>query len=224
MAPIVIASTTSSDEINNEIVVEKRRVDRHSADDGELVAEERDYDKRDDDDRQSGLFEEEKKAAMERIQTSYAYAPTLSLMQSCSPVSSCGGLEDVHVTPVANSSGEKSTLFDDFAIDAVDVLNQIDSDEALARQLQDEENKKQPKPKTRVVPSVADSILGEPFPWEVRSNYSKVTGGSVSGGLFSISDSFKKWGDEISAAASEFFGEDVALQVRSSSSRGRNAI
>mmetsp|Transcript_24685 Transcript_24685/g.59527 ORF Transcript_24685/g.59527 Transcript_24685/m.59527 type:complete len:283 (-) Transcript_24685:120-968(-) len=146
----------------------------------------------------------------------------LSLMQSFSPSSttSLGGLVDA-------DSGTQA--FDDFA---VDIMSQIDADEALAWLLQEEENKKKKltlkaKPKPRVRPTFVDSLLGEPLTWEVKSgNYARVSNDSGSGGDFSVSsgisimtNSFRRWGSDISAAATDFFGEDVGMQIRSSSSR-----
>lgn len=169
----------------------------------------------------------------------------LSLMQSFSPSpSSCssggGGLEDVDIS---------STQLFDVDEFAVSILSQIDADEELARQLQDEENKKKqqqtPKPKAKVRPSMVESFLGEPFPMEIKSNYTKVSDGSsgssggdfsdsVSGSISMLTTSFKKWGSGITSAATDFFGEDIGLQkggaVRIPTSRGgsrnqyRNAV
>lgn len=151
-----------------------------------------------------------------------ASVPRLSLMQSSSPSSatSLGGLADAE-------SGAHA--FDDFA---VGIMSQIDADEALARLLQEEENKKKltlkPKPKPRVRPTFVDSLLGEPLAWEIKSgNYAKVSNdsrsggdfsGSVSSGISMMTNSFRRWGSDISAAATDFFGEDVGMQARSSSS------
>mmetsp|Transcript_10931 Transcript_10931/g.19958 ORF Transcript_10931/g.19958 Transcript_10931/m.19958 type:complete len:262 (-) Transcript_10931:147-932(-) len=190
--------------------------------------------------RQSNLFVDENKVngsedPFPSIRTSYPPSPCafkpqgLSLMHSFSPTSS---LEDVDINDISMQP------FDDFAI----LLSQINADEELARQLQDEENKKnrQPKPKAKVnvVPSFADSLFGEPSPGELRSQYTKVTNSSssgsdfpdsVSGGISMLTSSFKKWGNGITAAATDFFGEDIDMQVRhlsanSARSQYRNAV
>mmetsp|Transcript_32866 Transcript_32866/g.69153 ORF Transcript_32866/g.69153 Transcript_32866/m.69153 type:complete len:264 (-) Transcript_32866:105-896(-) len=177
--------------------------------------------------RQSNLFADEKKVnelyhvVVEPL-PQCTTVPELSLMQSFSPTSasSGGALEDVDIS---------MQPFDDFAIG---IMSQIDADEELARQLQDEEDKKKqqqskPKANAKVVPSLFESFLGEPFPMEVRSNYTRVSdssssgtdvSGSVSGSISMLTTSFKKWGNNISTAATDFFGEDIGFQVRSSSS------
>jgi len=136
--------------------------------------------------------------------------PPLSLMQSFSPTQSIiSGLEDVDMSPYHNTTQQQP--FDDFAIN---ILHQYNADEELARQLQEEENKKthpiSQKPKTRVLPSIADSFLGPPNPMEVRSQYKRVASGSSSS---SSSDyclsSLSKW---ITSSATQFFGEDIAMQ------------
>ena len=157
--------------------------------------------------------------------------PPLSLMQSFSPTQSIiSGLEDVDMSPYHSSTQQQP--FDDFAIN---ILHQYNADEELARQLQEEENKKthpiSQKPKTRVLPSTVDSLFGPPNPMEVRSQYKRVASGSSSssGSDYCLS-SFSKW---ITSSATQFFGEDIGMQsgksqVRrslSSQSEGyRNAI
>lgn len=133
---------------------------------------------------------------------------------------------------------------------ATGILSQIDADEELARHLQEEENKfkwKTPKKaKPRVVKSFADSLFGEPLPSELKASYSRVpkaqapnasnnntanSGGgaavptdSLSEGLSMLTKSFKMWGKDMTAAATDFFGEDVGMQVRySHSTRSKNS-
>lgn len=157
----------------------------------------------------------------------------LSLMASSPPSpDSAASLENVDI-------GGALPLADDFA---VNILRQIDRDEDLARQLQEEENKfKWKKPtgsKPRPVASIADSLFGEPLAWEVTSSYTRVKKDvavsgcensdlGVSRGLSMFTKSFKKWGSGLTAAATEFFGEDVQMQRRSSKNSDgqyRNAV
>ncbi|KAL9181025.1 hypothetical protein ACHAXT_009830 [Thalassiosira profunda] len=152
--------------------------------------------------------------------------PPLSLMPSSSPTSSAAtpsslaGLEDVNITPasLAGLEGAAAPRFDESRW----LQRQVDADEALARQLQEEEDKKRPKQKAKVnvVPSFVDSILGEPLPSEVKSSYTKVQrGGSSADALAgSISSSISSAFGRLSTAATDFFGEDVEMQVRRSSS------
>ena len=143
--------------------------------------------------RQSNLYSDEDKLPSIKTTTSFLETnelpspqcdlapsnPPLSLMQSFSPTQSIiSGLEDVDMSPYHNTQQQP---FDDFAIN---ILHQYNADEELARQLQEEENKKthpiSRKPKTRVLPSIADSFLGPPNPMEVRSQYKRVASGSSS--------------------------------------------
>ena len=190
---------------------------------------------------QSNLFEDENDNTLPlpSIQTSYlgneqrhepspqyydsASAP-LSLMQSFSPTQQItGGLEDININS-PNSSQRQ--IDDNYALNMLidEELarklqdDQYTSDAALARQLQEEEDKKAPKPKTKVLPSVADSFLGPPNPMEVKSQYKRVNKGQSSS--YSLSG-ISNW---ITSAATDFFGEDVNMQghTRSSSSaRGK---
>ena len=156
-----------------------------------------------------------------------SYDRPLSLMQSYSPTQSIvggGGLEDVDVD-------RPSSQFDDFA---VSILNQYNADEELARQLQEEENKKKQtfktKPKIRVVPSglgsTVDSLFSTPNPLELRSRsqYARVNTGSSrsSGDDDSCISSFTNW---ITSAAVDFFGEAesqrLQMQKKSSTARGK---
>jgi hypothetical protein len=138
----------------------------------------------------------------------------LSLMKSFSPTQSIiSGLEDVDMSPYHDTQQQP---FDDFAIN---ILHQYNADEELARQLQEEENKKthpiSQKPKTRVLPSIADSLLGPPNPMEVRSQYRRVVSGSSSSSDYCLS-SFSKW---ITSSATQFFGEDIGMQSGNSQVR-----
>jgi len=174
--------------------------------------------------RQSNLYSDEDKLPSIKTTTSFLETnnelpspqcdlapsnPPLSLMQSFSPTQSIiSGLEDVDMSPYHNIQQQP---FDDFAIN---ILHQYNADEELARQLQEEENKKthpiSQKPKTRVLPSIADSFLGPPNPMEVRSQYKRVASGSSSssGSDYCLS-SFSKW---ITSSATQFFGEDIGMQ------------
>jgi len=194
---------------------------------------------------QSNLFEDEKndstRIKLPSIQTSYlgnehrhepspqyydsASAP-LSLMQSFSPTQQItGGLEDININSPNSSQPQND---DNYALNMLNQYNvdeelarklqddQYTSDAALARQLQEEEDKKAPK--TKVLPSVADSFLGPPNPMEVKSQYKRVNKGQSSS--YSLSG-ISNW---ITSAATDFFGEDVNMQghTRSSSSaRGK---
>mmetsp|Transcript_36773 Transcript_36773/g.77159 ORF Transcript_36773/g.77159 Transcript_36773/m.77159 type:complete len:344 (+) Transcript_36773:99-1130(+) len=130
---------------------------------------------------------------------------------------------------------------------ATGILSQIDADEELARQLQEEEKKfkwKTPKKaKPRVVKSFADSWFGEPLPSELKASYSRVQKAphasnyntnagvgttvptdSLSEGLSMLTKSFKMWGKDLTTAATDFFGEDVGMQVkRSHSTRSKKS-
>ncbi|KAL7533969.1 hypothetical protein ACHAWF_004679 [Thalassiosira exigua] len=149
--------------------------------------------------------------------------PPLSLMPSFSPSSSLGGLGDAN---------DGFPAFDETKW----IQSQIDADEELARQLQEEENERKRVPtgarktKFRAAASSYNSIFGEPTTWEARSNYSK---SSIEEGITSsismMATSFKKWGSGMTAAAVDFFGEDVTMQTRShkskeSDSNFRNAV
>lgn len=191
---------------------------------------------------QSNLFSDEVKASSLCGQTSsylaskeddlepQSYDRPLSLMQSYSPTQSIvggGGLDDVDV-----DVDRPSSQFDDFA---VSILNQYNADEELARQLQEEENKKKQtfktKPKIRVVPSglgsTIDSLFSTPNPLELRSRsqYARVNTGSSrsSGDDDSCISSFTNW---ITSAAVDFFGEAetqrLQMQKKSSTARGKN--
>lgn len=192
----------------------------------------------------SNLFEDEKndstRIKLPSIQTSYlgnehnrpvpspqyydsASAP-LSLMQSFSPTQQItGGLEDININSPNSSQPQ---IDDNYALNMLidEELarklqdDQYTSDAALARQLQEEEDKKASKPKTKVLSSVADSFLGPPNPMEVKSQYKRVNKGQSSS--YSLSG-ISNW---ITSAATDFFGEDVSMQghTRSSSSaRGK---
>ena len=174
--------------------------------------------------RQSNLYSDEDKLPSIKTTTSFLETnnelpspqcdlapsnPPLSLMQSFSPTQSIiSGLEEIDMSPYHNTQQQP---FDDFAIN---ILHQYNADEELARQLQEEENKKthpiSQKPKTRVLPSIADSFLGPPNPMEVRSQYKRVASGSSSssGSDYCLS-SFSKW---ITSSATQFFGEDIGMQ------------
>ena len=182
---------------------------------------------------QSNLFSDEVKASSlcgnEDDLEPQSYDRPLSLMQSYSPTQSIvggGGLDDVHV-----DVDRPSSQFDDFA---VSILNQYNADEELARQLQEEENKKKQtfktKPKIRVVPSglgsTVDSLFSTPNPLELRSRsqYARVNTGSSrsSGDDDSCISSFTNW---ITSAAVDFFGEAesqrLQMQKKSSTARGK---
>ena len=196
----------------------------------------------------SNLFADDDEGDRPRIRTSYldaheiheddylpaspldGHIPGLSLMASSSP-NSLAGMEDISITP--------QTSMKPFFDETEYIQSQIDADAALARQLQEEEDSKKPipsnKPKERVVPSMADSLFGEPLAWEVRANYTKVedNGGegggvdlqneitdSISDGISMLTDDFKRWGSSLTAAANDFFGEDLNMQVRSPKRRG----
>lgn len=247
------------------VVVLQRRDDVESGDaaadaepkdgDGEPIDETNDSDP---ERRQSNLFVDENKVLgfgiidkFPSIQTSYfgrdennevhepppdsLFMPQLSLMPSFSPTSSAPP------STVGSLEGEETgalAFFDETKW----IQSQIDADEELARQLQEEENSRNPKPpiskpKVNVVPSVVDSLFGEPSPFEVKSNYSKVDNSSssadfsdsISGGISMLASSFRKWGNTVTAAATDFFGEDIGMQVRSDRARGsggqyRNAV
>ena len=187
---------------------------------------------------QSNLFSDEVKASSvcghlaskEDDLEPQSYDRPLSLMQSYSPTQSIvgggGGLDDVDV-----DVDRPSSQFDDFA---VSILNQYNADEELARQLQEEENKKKQtfktKPKIRVVPSglgsTVDSLFSTPNPLELRSRsqYARVNTGSSrsSGDDDSCISSFTNW---ITSAAVDFFGEAesqrLQMQKKSSTARGK---
>mmetsp|Transcript_8368 Transcript_8368/g.18090 ORF Transcript_8368/g.18090 Transcript_8368/m.18090 type:complete len:285 (+) Transcript_8368:214-1068(+) len=172
----------------------------------------------------------------------------LALMPSCT--SSCenslASMENVDLG---------TQLFDDFAL----IKSQMDADEELARQLQEEEDKvnmwKKPKAsKAKPVANTFDSLFGAPSPWEMKSNYAKVeknenpnlesevksndnsgTGSdvpdsiSISGGISMLTKSFKRWGGGFTTAATDFFGEDIAMQgkrppSKNGSGHNRNAV
>ena len=162
------------------------------------------------------------------------YDRPLSLMQSFSPTQSIvgggGGLDDVDVD-------RPSAQFDVFA---VNILNQYNADEELARQLQEEENKKKQtfktKPKIRVVPSglgsTIDSLFSTPNPLELRSRsqYARVNTGSSrsSGDSDSCISSFTNW---LTSAAVDFFGEAESQRLQMQKKRSipkdnqyRNAV
>ena len=193
---------------------------------------------------QSNLFEDEKndstRIKLPSIQTSYlgnehnrpvpspqyydsASAP-LSLMQSFSPTQQItGGLEDININSPNSSQPQ---IDDNYALNMLidEELarklqdDQYTSDAALARQLQEEEDKMTSNPKTKVLPSVADSFFGPPNPMEVKSQYKRVNKGQSSS--YSLSG-ISNW---ITSTATDFFGEDVNMQghTRSSSSaRGK---
>mmetsp|Transcript_26868 Transcript_26868/g.45794 ORF Transcript_26868/g.45794 Transcript_26868/m.45794 type:complete len:260 (+) Transcript_26868:219-998(+) len=155
----------------------------------------------------------------------------LSLMQSFSPPPSPDEDTDLQVCDG-----------DEFAI----LQRQIDADEQLARQLQEEEDKRnqRQKSKPKVVATFVDSWLGEPLALEVKNNYRTVNNGSsgtpeaahrgssleneitesVSRGMSMITNSFKRFGGGITDAATNFFGDDLKMQVKSKDSQYRNAV
>lgn len=157
--------------------------------------------------RQSNLFVDENAVndsedPFPSNQTSHSPPPCALLPRGLSLMHSSSPLEDVDLG---------MHTFDEFAI----IDSQIDADEELARQLQEEENKKSTsKGKPKVAKSLVNSWLGEPLAWEVRSNSGTGFRDSVSEIGDSLASSFKKWGSGMSAAATNFFGEDLQMQVK----------